>query len=374
MATYTIQASLDKTSAPDTSGTLDPSSSDNKITMTISVKNTDGTSAGVQQLKLQVSPLAPTLFDANNQPMQVGGDGLYLIATDTDGTYKVQFMSGQMTYADILIFSATDGESVTGPYTIFFGSYDKASPSVPGPILSLNDDTLPIPSYSPYFIVNFVRFTAEEGQKCVTLLNGNAFYMDDYATAVNEGMKVPSAHLDATGGENKLSYFVENMAGNSQISPAISFKAQGTPYMHPDPGAENRVRTKRPYLPNYVYVINNTTKTPVIVSLDFSTTEGDPDYLKLGDVVVFTTYINGWLEGSNDPKISVFDVEGTVSAASVSKKTVTALIPANKIAGFGANLAGTPGELEIDYTVNPDGSNPSRPKKWMTGLIDTTGL
>ncbi|GAB1583859.1 hypothetical protein [Phyllobacterium phragmitis] len=376
MPKYKIAATLDRRSAPDTNGTLDPATSPNKITMTISVTNTDdGSNAGAQNLNLQVSPAVPSLFDADNKPILAGGENLYPITTGADGTYKVQFMAGQNTYADISIVSDEDFTSIAGPYTIFFGSYDQASPSVPLPILPLNDDdVLVIPSYSPYFIVNFIPFTPDEGKKCIVLLNGNEFYINGYEMALNQGMQIPTAHLDTSpDGENKLSYFIENLSGAVQSSPAISFKAQGTAFNHPNPTAANRSRKKRPYLQNHAYAITNTTTTPVLVSLDFTTTEGDVDYLEIGDDVTFTVYINGWIQGTYTSNITVFDLNSIVTAASLSKRTVTAAIPASKIAGFGANMAGTPGELEIDYTVNPDGSNPSRPQRWMTGIINTVG-
>ncbi|MDM7853027.1 hypothetical protein [Pseudochrobactrum kiredjianiae] len=378
---YDLTLSLSNISAE-----LSPPSSDfansNKIKATVSSFYVDGgLPAQNVNIILQINPPASivTVYDEDHAFIRSYQEGRYRLKTGADGKAVIYFASTGNIYESIQLIAERNASSLSKQHIIFFGDYAAAPARIPPPVLDLNgNDQLEIPTESPYFQITIPSQTpaiVNTGLNCVVITNTKHFTKQSYASALEEGVKIPSAYLD-TENNNEIAYFIQNNSdGTTVTSPKVTFKAVGTPYTHPVQSADgSRTLQARPYLNDGQTSItpNNASNLKVFVE---NKVESDGRHtFEVGDKIIFTVYINGYFKGSDVKKVDVFDLP-VIEVKEDRPAKINVTISSDKISGFGSNTHNSPGRYELDYVVKRSNETdiPTlyRPVNWLKGNIVT---
>jgi hypothetical protein len=333
---YDLSMALSNTCA-ELSSTSDKDEISNKIKSTItSTYVADNTVARNIELIIQVSPVVNDLklYDRNFEVIKNYENGRYKIRTGADGKAIIYFSSNTNTYAIVTISAEQNSTSIATPHILFFGGYTNTPSPIPAPVITLNDNNqFDIPTNTAYFHVKIPTTEmpiVPANASCVIIVNNFHFMKQNFIAALVNGIEIPSAYL-VTETDNEIAYFIQDNTSNEiLISPKITFKATGTPCIHPEQSTgHSRTLQSRPYL-NY----GQTSITPnnalnLKVCLDKKIEAENKYTYDTGDV-----YEIG--------RVKVLDSETT---------TIIMEIPSDKLSGYGANTNNSPGRYELDYTV-----------------------
>lgn len=383
---YEIFAAFDTSSVPVSPSPVKYATA-KRIKMTISSKFTDGAKVAPNVdvfVQLNPPPATVTLFNVNGDSITADKQGIYNFTTDNTGNVTVYFAGYTDAYHGVEVYSKLDAGSEPVPYSIYIGDYTQAKTDIPAPSVPLNaNNILEIPTNGPYFYMSLILADQLEdglGYTCIAIINSVNFYTQDYAEALESpGMKIPSAYL-TTDKDNEIAYFIQNNVGADILtSPTLSFKAEGTPYLHPTVDPENQPRNlnTRPTMNDGQTSITPSNSSYITMHLKNSSEGGGTTTYKTGDVVIFTMYINGYYARSNTKKATVFDLPA-ITIPAVCPASISIQVPSNFLEGFGQNQQNTSGKFDVDYVVKPQGGGEEktwgRPVNWLKGAIYTVNV
>ncbi|MFC7067675.1 hypothetical protein [Brucella rhizosphaerae] len=306
-----------------------------KMTLSSTYKDEDKAAPNVDVIvQINPPPATVTLFDVNGESQDPNGEGLYPFTTDNTGNVTVYFAGFADAYHKIEPYSVRNASSEPISYTIYVGDYTQATTAIPAPSVPLNaNNILEIPTISPFFYMNLIAadvLTDPQGYTCIAIINSVNFYVEDYTQVLESiGMKIPSAYL-TTDKDNEIAYFLQNDMGSSVLtSPTLSFKAVGTPYIHPIVNPDQpRNLTARPGMNQGQTSITPSNSSYITMHLKNNSEGGGTTTYNAGDVVIFTMYINGYYARSNTKKATVFDLPA-ITIPAICPASISMQVPSN---------------------------------------------
>ncbi|WP_139973443.1 hypothetical protein [Ochrobactrum sp. CGA5] len=369
--TYTISPVFNKTLATEFGKGAVPTTSEPDKLIKVDVTVSGGAGSSYPNLQVFTSPSTLIVIDSDHNTV-AGGDEGYVLKVGADGKCTFYLAAPTKTLSSISLVVENDPDSrYVGP-EVFFSSYSGLTTTYGPPLLPVDEDGIIQLGGSSTHILVLLPDTTSSYQlypraQAALLINGTQFVSGPFNTIYNEGFQVPvnMLHEDA---QNRFGYTIIN--GNDSISPVTAYATTEGEIITRPPASPLRTLNESPYLLNHAATLNDAS-SDVTVYIDC---DGNPDHLQDGDVITVTVYINGWFQGSNIPNNTIFTL-GVINFRSTSQSPLTAVIPKEKLVGFGMNAIGTPGTIYIDYSVKHRiGNNTyAMPKKYYAGSINTVG-